>query len=565
MLSKGEFIRTHTFPQLMTVHRKVDVRMTVSIKHPIYLVKKEEPKMGKTTKRMSQLFAVLMALAILLSGCGTAAPATSAAPSSSAPAKSSEAAAASSEAAPAPESSLEPVELNAWFLAPQVKDVELVQAEVSKLLSEKINATIKLNYFWWDSYADKQKLALASGEAIDTMFSPQWWNYETYVSQKAYLELDDLLANYGKNIVANIHPSYLEAPRIEGVLYGIPTNKDMLGVSGVLVNKAMAEKYNMDFSGVKTPADLEPFLKTIKENESDVVPFISTKGDQSSYFMMDYSASINGDVGFIKTDGDIKVLNTKETEEYKTVQALARDWFKKGYINEDVATLQDGMPVKKAQKAFMWAEQLKPGKDKEMEAQLGYEIVQVYAYQGLPRYTMTGDLTNSMFVIPRASKNPERAMMFLDLMFYDKQLKNLISWGIEGVHYKKVGENQIDFADGVTAENSGYTGMAQWAQGGNQFLDYLWANESPDKWEKMKEFNDSAVPTKALGWTFNQEPVKTQIAACTTVGDEFGAALNSGVVDYDEVYPKMQKAYETAGINDIIAEAQKQLDAFAAK
>lgn len=517
--------------------------------------------MGKTTKRLSQLFAVLMTLSILLSGCGTAAPNTTA--TTAAP-KTTEATVAG-ETAAATEATLEPVELNAWFLAPQVKDLELVNAEVNKVLKEKINATIKLNYFWWDSYYDKQKLALASGDPIDTMFSPQWWNYETYVSQKAYLPLDDLLAKYGQNIVKNIAPAYLEAPRIEGVLYGIPTNKDMLGVGGVLVNKAMADKYKMDFSGVKTPADFEPFLKTIKENEPGIIPFISTKGDQTSYFMMDYSASINGDVGFIKTDGDIKVLNTKETEEYKTVQALARDWFKKGYINEDVATLQDGMPVKKAQKAFMWAEQLKPGKDKEMEAQLGYEIVQVYAYQGLPRYTMTGDLTNSMFVIPRASKNPERAMMFLDMMFYDKQLKNLISWGIEGVHYKKVGENQIDYADGVTAENSGYTGMAQWAQGGNQFLDYLWVNESPDKWVKMKEFNDSAVPTKALGWTFNQEPVKTEIAACTTVGDEFGAALNSGIVDYDEAYPKMQKAYETAGINAIIAEAQKQLDAFAAK
>ncbi len=520
--------------------------------------------MGTTTKRLSRLFAVLLALAVLLSGCGTAAPTTSATPSPSAPAKSSEVA-ATSESAVAPVASLEPVEINAWFLAPQVKDIELVQTEVSKLLSEKINATIKLNYFWWDSYADKQKLALASGEAIDTMFSPQWWNYETYVSQKAYLPLDDLLAQYGKNIVANIAPAYLEAPRIEGVLYGIPTSKDMLGVSGVLVNKAMADKYGMDFSGVKTPADLEPFLKTIKEKEPDVIPLISTKGDQSSYFMMDYSASINGDVGFIKTDGDIKVINTRESTEYKTVQALARDWFKKGYINEDVATLQDGMPVKKAQKAFMWAEQLKPGKDKEMEAQLGYPITQIYAYQGLPRYTMTGDLTNSMFVIPRASKNPERAMMFLDLLFYDKAIKNLLDWGIEGKHYKKVGENQIDYADGVTAENSGYTGLAQWAMGGSQFLDYLWANESPDKWVKMKEFNDSAVPTKALGWTFNQEPVKTEIAACTTVSDEFGAALNSGIVDYDEAYPKMKKAYETAGINAIIAEAQKQLDAFAAK
>ncbi len=156
-------------------------------------------------------------------------------------------------------------------------------------------------------------------------------------------------------------------------------------------------------------------------------------------------------------------------------------------------------------------------------------------------------------------------MMFIDLLFHDKELKNLLSWGIEGVHYKKVGENQIDYADGVTPETSGYTGMAQWALGGSQFLDYLWVNESPDKWEKMQEFNDSAVPTEALGWTFNQESVRTEVAACQTVADEFGEALNSGIIDYDELYPRMKAAYETAGIQKIIAEAQKQLDAFAGR
>jgi len=242
-------------------------------------------------------------------------------------------------------------------------------------------------------------------------------------------------------------------------------------------------------------------------------------------------------IGLKKGEGNPKVYNTEETPEFIKIAKMSADWYKKNYINKDVATLKDGMPIKKAQKAFMWAEQLKPGKANEMKAQLGYDVIQVNAHADVKPFANTGDLTNSMLVISRTSKNPARAMMFINLLFSDKQIQNLLVWGIEGKHYKKIGENQIDFADGVTAETSGYTGVAQWAMGGSQFLDYLWANESTDKWIKMQEFNDSAIISKTVGWTYSQEKVKSQIAALATVGTQYGKALGEGIVDYDTYYP----------------------------
>ena len=73
--------------------------------------------------------------------------------------------------------------------------------------------------------------------------------------------------------------------------------------------------------------------------------------------------------------------------------------------------------------------------------------------------------------------------MFI-ICFKDKEIKNLLSWGIEGKHYKKVSENRIDFADGVNADT-----WLLWTctmGNGSQFLDYLWISESPDKWGRWK-------------------------------------------------------------------------------
>lgn len=455
--------------------------------------------------------------------------------------------------------------IEAYFLAPKCKDLNLVQDEVNKILKDKIGATIKLNYLYWDSYEDKQKLLLAKGTGVDLMFAPSWYGFSNFVAQKAFLELDSLLDKYGKDITKNIPPAYLQAPRSGGKLYGIPTSKDMAGVGGLLANKELVDKYKFDLTSIKKPEDIEPMLKVIKEKEPGITPFLSTKGDQTSYFLQDFYENIvqaNVPVGLKKVEGKPTVYNLSETPEYIEIVKLTESWYKKGYINSDVATLKDATSYKNNKKAFMWGEQLKPGKDNEMKAQLGYDVVQINAHAGIRPFANTGDLTNSMFAIPRNAKNPEEAMKFINEMFCNKELKNLLSWGIEKKHYKKIGDNKIDFADGVTAKTSGYTGIPQWAMGGSQFLDYLWKTEDDKKWDKMKEFNESAIISPTVGWIFDQTKVKTEVSAVATVGKEHGEAIASGIVSYDTQYPKMKKALDSAGMDKILKEAQSQIDEF---
>jgi putative aldouronate transport system substrate-binding protein len=218
--------------------------------------------------------------------------------------------------------------------------------------------------------------------------------------------------------------------------------------------------------------------------------------------------------------------------------------------------------MKKAKKVFAWTDQLKPGKADELKAQFGYDLVQANAWKDIQYYTTTLDLTNSQLVIPRTSKDPARAMMFINLLFSDKEIKNLLSWGIEDKHYKKISDNQIDFADGVNADNSGYYGLAQWSMGGSQFLDYLWSSESPDKWQKMKEFNETAIPMKIVGWTYDSSNVKSEMAALATIGQNQVKPLNQGLVDYDTYYPKLKTSLEKAGIQKVIDDCQKSVDGF---
>lgn len=100
--------------------------------------------------------------------------------------------------------------------------------------------------------------------------------------------------------------------------------------------------------------------------------------------------------------------------------------------------------------------------------------------------------------------------------------------------------------------------------GGSQFLDFLWANEAPDKWQKMEAFNNSAKPMLILGWTYSQENVKSEIATLANVGKTYGEPIGEGIADYDKQYPKMKAALEKAGFQKVIEDAYKQVDEYLA-
>lgn len=457
-------------------------------------------------------------------------------------------------------------EVSLFYPGTPQKDVEKVQAEINKYIEPKIGATLKINAIDWGQWDNKLNLMISSGEKSDIIFTAAWQNYTVNVAKGAFLPLNDLLDKVGPDIIKNLDPAFLEGSKVDGKNYGVPTNKELAATRGVLVRKDLLEKYNLDITNVKTWADLEPLLKTIKENEPSVTPFYmsnSTGNGLLDNLDWDYlgDASVPGVIR--KIGSDTTVMNEVETPEFKEAAALARKWYEAGYINSDSAT-STVFPKDqaKAGKVFMWTDGMKPGKDKEEESYVGFPLTQIELTQ--PTIT-TGDASGAMLALSRTSENPEKAMAVINLLHSDPYVNNLLNFGIEGEHYvKKEGsENIISLPEGTDPNNRTYNPGAQW-QLGNQFLNYLWDNEDPEKWAKFKDFNARGVKSPALGFTFNSQSVKNEIAAVNNVNKQFKPALTSGAVNPDEMIPKYAEKLKAAGIDKIIAEKQKQLDAFLA-
>lgn len=515
--------------------------------------------MAATRKTTFSLMALTISAGIALSGCGGNKAETSSSQSPSAPASSSAAAATSS---PEPSAQLEPYTLTMVYPAPNSADLKLVQDEMSKYLKEKINADIKLKPIDWGAWDEKRNLMFASNEVFDIVFTAGWNQYVSNALKNQFLDLGQLLDQYGEGIKETLGPDWLNGSQVKGKNYAVPTLKEFAGSAGVLMRKDLVDKYNIDLDAVNSLEDLEAVFKKIKDGEPGIIPLVSADGENLSSQLFNRMFDTVVWPGALDRDSsELKVINPYDSPKFKSMLATMRKWYKAGYINADASTMKadQATNLMKAGKAFAISAQLKPGKDKEMSISLGVDLVQKEFVKPL---TTTGEATGAMLAISRTSKNPERAMMFLNLLYTDKYLLNLPDNGIEGKHFVKKSDTVIDFPQGVDSKTSGYVPGTAWMFG-SQLNTYLWANEDPQKWANYKAFNDSAQRSPALGFSFDQEPVKNEVSAIYNVSKEFDTGLQTGTLDPDTYLPKYIDKMKSAGLDKVITEAQKQLDEWA--
>lgn len=459
--------------------------------------------------------------------------------------------------------------------APQ-SDLASVQTAMNDYLKAtypELNMTVKLNPIDWGAWGDKTNLMMASNEKFDLFFTADWLGYNQQVLKGGLLPLDDLLAQYGPDIEA-VEKDFHEPAKRSGKLYGIHTHQELGGSQGIYLDKALVDKYNMDLSALKSGKveDLEPLLQTIKANEPDVTPLVAPSFPLEAYYSsgtLDMISSVAA-INVLNTAPDnFEVVNLYETPRYRELADLTRRWFNAGYINKDALTPGlDAWKKIQAGKAFALVGDMdilanmeigSVSKAPNASIKAGREIIQIPL--NIDRL-QTGKMTATMQTISKTSKDPARAMMLLNLFFKDQKLLTLFNFGIEGKHYV-LKDGQIALPEGKTMNDVGFYHDIMW-QIGNQMLNYTREGEDPNKYQNYEKFNEmvSSRPARNFGFIFDPEPVKNEIIAIDNANKAYVDGLKSGQLDPEENLPKLLAKQKAAGVDKVIAEAQKQLDAW---
>ncbi|CAK4845576.1 unnamed protein product [Aphanomyces euteiches] len=402
---------------------------------------------------------------------------------------------------------------------------------------------------------------MAAGEGFDVAWASKYWllGYQANIDKGAFLELtDDMISKYAPEARKNIPDKFWPDMKAnDGKVYGFPVYQVAAKTKSLVIQKRFVDKYKLDVSTIKTYKDLEPFLKTLKENEKGVIPLGLAVNSNGFFTDPNILGTDGSSIFYKKDDPTFKAILTLEDYANKAdYYATLHNWYKAGYINEDAAIVKNINDLKKKGNVAVGIEfTSKPGGEvDEKNINGGNDVI----YVPISESYFTG-IASAMQIISKTSKNPERALMFINLLNTDKYLYNLICYGIKDKHYTQKDDKYIE-----QIKDSGYAPNVDWVFG-NQFNAFLKGDQSPDVWERTVQLNDSALVTKSYGFTANGDSYKAEQANTQAAKDEFLTALETGSVDPKDILPKFIAKLKSAGQDKIDKEVEKQWEAFLAK
>ncbi|MDF2722241.1 MAG: transporter substrate-binding protein [Paenibacillus sp.] len=463
------------------------------------------------------------------------------------------------------EQTLKPVKLKYYFYGAAKPGDQAVYDEMNKILQQKLNTTVEFMKIPNNGdYTQKMTIMINAQEEFDLAFtSPSYLNYYDNAAKGSFVDMTPLLPKYAPQTYAQFKPELWNAAKVNGKIYASINQQIFARQSGINFSKALADKYKFDPKSVKKLSDLSPLLESIKAGEpadkTDQLYNAQMKNHVFSYFYPQYEwETIGGtDVpGVVKsTEKAPKVFNEYDTPEFKDFVMTMKDFQAKGLIAKDALTRPTFDTTKYAASSIAT---IMPGIEESVKTT--YKADQYVVSLGKPMLT-TPNAIATMTAISSTSKNPERAMMVIELLNTDKELYNLFVWGIEGVDYKKIGPNRIE-----ALPTSKYGPAPGWMYG-NQFNSYVKGEQTDDVWEQTKKLNDSAVVSTIYGFNFSPDAVKTEIANSAAIINEYKANFNTGMygADTEKKLAEFLGKLKTAGIDKVMAEKQKQIDAFLAQ
>ena len=85
-----------------------------------------------------------------------------------------------------------------------------------------------------------------------------------------------------------------------------------------------------------------------------------------------------------------------------------------------------------------------------------------------------------------------------------------------------------------------------------------------NQYDEVKELNEKAEPSVLLGFYLDTTNISDKLANCIQIAERYKGELLTGTADPEVMVPQMMAELRSAGFDDIVAEAQTQVDAFMA-
>lgn len=354
----------------------------------------------------------------------------------------------------------------------QIEGADGAAISVLKYPDEKAN---QIDIFWFDGYD----------------------RYIDYIENEWVAAVDD---NIGAKLKEYINPDLLAWVKQfgDGMTYAVPNNNPVGEYTYLLLNKELVDHYSYDPATLDSLADCENFLKDVATYSTDYLPIAgelpivnthywtydrATNRINSNKFSViassTYNANFGGHMGLDVSSTTNPVMNVStvfRNPDYVAQLRTIQKYKDLGYVSASATPEQKfALSVVKG----------------------GAELAKTYGddyYMNVLEYPRISedDVCGSMFGVSAYSVNVARAMEIITAINTRTDLRNILQYGVEEVHY------QLDEDGNLSRLNNDY--MMDIAKTGNMFIAYPEEGVDADAWSYAKTQNFVALPTLTLGF-----------------------------------------------------------------
>jgi len=440
--------------------------------------------------------------------------------------------------------------------------------KINEITREKIGVEVSFRQESVFTAASSYTRWLGNREELDIMviaFAPM----APFISMGMLEPLDDYL-QYAPHVQAYAEQGVaIYDPNATGHVYGLSViGRPMAGAAGAVYlfeEDLKAAGFDYQYNDQITMAELDEIARKIAPlYENGYVGLVGSAPKSDLMYAVD-SLGTAVSSGVLMGVDSTTVVDFFETEEYQEYLQIVRGWYNDGLLKKDSATIDIndmGTVGNDPEHCFMMLNNSDMGLVKNYsgmaEEATGKHVIELLT---TPIFNKATSSIGSFMTIPFTSKHPEAAMRFMDLLYYDKEVSDILYCGIEGENFiyldeEHLGAMPITEAYYVALGLYGYNGLCAVV---GPYDAELYARY--DAWEATGASN----PTKGFGFCYQPDDNMTMlITAIDAVMAEYRAALETGSADVDKVYPEFIAKLKANGIDQVIADKQAQFNTWLA-
>lgn len=433
----------------------------------------------------------------------------------------------------------------------------------NKIIKEKLNTTLTINWIPWSDYGNKYPLLFSSGEQFDLAYSATWLNFTSLAQKGAFMNLDELWPTYAPKNFAATTDNAKKQTTINGHYYGVPTLMATYSAYGPIYRTDIMEGTNWD-GKMETFEDIEKYCDIVKSNNPELEPIdiysAGSEWDDTYMWSLGYLASKGTSNDFLFFDPaqeSPKLLTYYESDKIPAFLEMMKRWNEKGFFTKSALSDTDSTKLQNGKAAI---------RTHNIDNLANFATIHPeynLNYLNMVKYVRHLPYTQDTMVVSNTSQNPERAMALWDLITNDREVYDAFFYGVLGSTYELNDKGQYKITD-----SNLYAVSNMWAVRTTEFNRDI--EGTPDSYNEYKEKFENSIASddtaeKYSSFLLDTSNIETEYAACLSVHQQYWWPLELGYTDASTGLAEYKEKMEAAGIEKVREEVQKQLDKYIAE